>query len=278
MAPSSILPVALVLGAAGLYARAVLVLRRRRRPVPIAQQTAFLGGLALTAIALVSPLDAAAEDLLSAHMVQHLLIADLAAPLMLIGLRTPVLSHFLPPRVLAPLSRRRGLRRALRTLARPLVAIPVYALVLYAWHLGFLFEAAMRSEWVHALQHWSFVAISVLIWWAALEPNRGRVRGELWKIGHILGARVAGMMVGVAFIALRAPVYVAAYGAGERRGLDPLADQQIAGGLMLVLDVAVMLGALAFFFFRAGQDQDRADAEATSSAQTQEARTAVHAS
>ena len=247
-----------ILVATGLYVRAVRVLRARGYEVPVWQQVAWHGGVALTAVGLLSPLDRLGDELLSAHMAQHLLIADLAAPLLLLGLRTPVLVFILPRPLLVPLARRRALRRAFRFIRRPLVAIPIYVLVLYGWHLPFLFEGALKSGAVHALQHESFVVASLLVWWPALEPKRRRLRGELWKIGHILGARLAGMFLGMAFIAIRSPVYEAAYGSGERaHGLDALADQQLAGGLMITLDLVIMLSALAFFFWRASEDHDR---------------------
>jgi putative membrane protein len=254
-------PLVLLAVAVVLYARAVRLLRRRGRTVSNAQQLAWYAGVVILAAALVGPLDALADDLLSAHMAQHVLIADLAAPLLLIGLRTPVLLFFLPRSALVALARRARLRRALRTLRRPLVAVPVYIAVLYAWHLAPLFEGALRNEWLHALQHWSFIAASVLVWWAPLEPQRLRVRGELWKAGQVLGARLGGMMLGMAFLAMRAPVYAGFY--GDRAlayGLTPLADQQIGGGLMMVVDLVVMLGALGFFFWRAGEEHDRGQA------------------
>ena len=251
---------ALVLLALALYARAVRILRRRGYDVPRGQQAAWYAGMALTAIGLLSPVDWWADELLSAHMAQHLLIADLAAPLLLIGLRTPVLVFFLPRGVLVPLARQRGLRRVFRQLRRPLVAIPVFVLVLYGWHLEFMFEAALRNDVVHVLQHQSFVAASLLVWWAPLEPKRRRLRGELWKIGHVMGARLASMMLGMAFLVMRTPVYESYYGdSADEYGLTPLADQQVAGGIMMVLDVMIMLFALGFFFWRSAQDHDRAE-------------------
>ncbi len=194
-------------------------------------------------------------------MAQHVLIADLAAPLMLVGLRTPVLLFLLPRPLLVALARRGALRHAFRTLRRPLVAVPVYIGVLYAWHIGPLFDGALRSEWLHVLQHWSFVAVSVLVWWAPLEPQRRRVRGELWKAGHVLGARLGGMMLGMAFLAMRTPAYGAFYGdSAAAYGLTPMADQQIGGGLMMVVDLVIMFAALGFFFWRAAGDDDRAEA------------------
>jgi putative membrane protein len=250
--------------ALALYGRAVRVLARRGVTVGRGQQAAWYGGVALVAVGLLSPVDALGEELLTAHMAQHLLIADLAAPLLLTGLRWPVLVFILPRPVLVPLARRRRLRRAFAVLRQPLVAIPVFIVVLYGWHLRFMFEAALASPIVHAIQHQSFVLAAVLVWWPVLEPGRRRMPGELWKIGYILSARMAGMMLGMAFIVMRTPVYAGAYGdAAREHGLTPLGDQQTAGGIMLSLDILVMIFALSFLFWRAAQDHDRAEAAAS---------------
>lgn len=252
--------IALVLGATALYVRAIRLLARRGHEVPRLQQAAWHAGIALTAVALVGPFDGYGEELMSAHMLQHLLVADLAAPLLLIGLRTPVLYFWLPRPALVALARSR-LRGLFRSLRRPLPAVAVYVVVLYGWHAPPLFEGALRNDLVHALQHESFVLASLLVWWPALEPKRRRLRGELWKAGHIIGARFAGMFLGMFFIIAGSTLYSGWYGEAEREfGLSPLLDQQIAGGIMLLLDAATMLLALAFFFWRSAQDHDLAEA------------------
>jgi putative membrane protein len=254
--------IALLTLAAALYVRAVRVLAVRGYDVPVGQQAAWYGGMLLMTIALLGPPDALSDDLVSAHMAQHLLIADLAAPLLLVGLRTPVLVFYLPRPVLVPLARRRRLRAAFRFARRPLVAIGIYVVVLYTWHIGFAFEGALESPALHAFQHESFVIASLLVWWAALEPQRRRLRGELWKIGYIIGARLAGMFLAMAFIIASSPFYSGYYGNRSQTeyGIDPLLDQQIAGGLMMGLDLLIMFFALAFFFYRAAEDHDRAEA------------------
>ena len=250
--------VILVAGAEALYLRALRVLRGRRVAVPRGQIVLWHLGIALWVIGFFSPLHSLGEELLSAHMAQHLLIADLAAPLLLAGARNPVLGFLLPRPALVTVARTGWLRGAFRWLRQPLVAIPVYVLVLYGWHLSVFFEAAVRHPFVHALQHMSFVAIGVLVWWSAVEPKRRRVRGELWKIPYLLGARMAGMFLGMAFVLIRTPVYTGVYAAGDRgHGLDAVADQQLAGGMMVVTDVLIMAFALCFFFFRSASDADR---------------------
>lgn len=247
--------------AIGFYLHALARLRRRGVRISRWRQAAFYGGVALMAVALLSPVDGLSDELMSAHMAQHLLIADLAAPLLLTGLRWPLLMFFLPRPLLVPLARMRWLRRLFSFLTRPLVAVPLYVLTLYAWHLTFMFEGALRNDVLHALQHQSFIFISILVWWPALEPNHRRLHGDLWKAGHILAARLGGMFLGMAFIVMRTPAYDGYYGdSAEAYGLTPLGDQQTAGGLMLSLDSLVVIFALSFFFWKAAQEEDRANA------------------
>jgi putative copper resistance protein D len=252
-------PVGIVLVAllVGLYVRAVRVLARRGFRVSRGQQACWYTGVILIAVGLLGPPERYASELLTLHMAQHLLIADLAAPFLLAGIRNPVMLFVLPRPLLARLARRRRLRAVLGFVRRPLIALAVYVLILYAWHFEFAMDAALRHGWVHALQHESFVIGALVVWWPAIEPNRRRMPGELWKAGYILGARVLAMFVGMALIVSRHPAYSFYAERGKTHGLTPLSDQQIAGGLMLSVDIVVMMVALAFFFWRAAADDDR---------------------
>lgn len=252
-------PIAYLLLAEFLYLRAVRILRGRGYEVPFWQQVAWQTAMACMAIALLGPLDPLAEDLLVAHMGQHLLIADIAAPLLLVGIRTPVYAFLIPRPVLVPLARCKPLRSAFRFLRQPLVAIPVWIITLYTWHFSFMFEAALGNDWVHALQHTSFVLASLLVWWSVIEPKKRRLPGDLWKVPYLLGARLAGMFLGMAFIIMHAPAYDQYARRAAEHGWSPLTDQQVAGGMMLGLDLLVMLFATGFFFYRSGQDHDRAE-------------------
>ena len=82
-------------------------------------------------------------------------------------------------------------------------------------------------------QHASFIFAGMLVWWSALEPKRRQLHGDLWKIGHILSARMIGMFLGMAFVLIREPIYTGVYGSGERHGISALADQQTAGAIMV---------------------------------------------
>ena len=112
------------------------------------------------------------------------------------------------------------------------------------------------------LQHASFIFAGILVWWPALEPKRRQLRGELWKIGHIISARMLGMFLGMAFVLIREPVYTGVYDPVERRGFSAMADQQTAGAMMVGLDILIMVFALAYFFWHAAQQYDRDEAKA----------------
>ena len=240
---------------AALYVRAIRVLRGRGVRVRRRQQASWWAGWVIFAVALVGPVDPLGEELFSFHMAQHLLIADAGAPLLLLGLRWPVHLFVLPRPVLVALARRRRLRAAFRVLRRPLVAIPIFVGTLYFWHWEPAFTTAVREPSVHALQHQSFVGASILVWWSALEPHRRRMQGELWKIGHIVGARLPGMFLGMFFIFMREPAYGEVYGqTAPAHGISLLHDQQSAGGLMLSADFVLLTIVLAVFFWRAAED------------------------
>ena len=243
-----------------LYVRAVSILKRRGRRVPIWQQVAWFAGLALIGVALLSPLDDLGEtDLVSAHMAQHLLIADLSAPFLVIGLRWPVYPFLLPRAMTAAIGRSKPIRRAFRFLRQPLVAASLWILTLYGWHMAPAYEAALRNPVLHALQHQTFIVASLLVWTAVLEPTKARVPGGLWKIAHIVGVRFAGMFLGMAFVIVQSPFYTGFYGnRALQHGISPETDQGIAGGMMLGVDMLVMLAALCFFFLRSAEDADRA--------------------
>lgn len=242
--------------ALGLYLYALTRLEHRGFQVPLSQRLSFVAGITLWTVALSSAIDLLAQDLFSAHMAQHLLIAEVGAPLILIGIRSPVLFFMLPKSALKRVARLHRFRRAFAVLTRPVVAIFLYIVILYSWHFVPLFEGALESPALHALQHQSFVLISVLVWWSAIEPAKRRVSGKLWKVGHIMGARVGGMFLGMAFIAMRSPVYEGFYGdRAAGYGLTSTVDQQIGGGMMLTLDMIIILIAAGYFFYRTSEDE-----------------------
>lgn len=253
--------VALLLLASGLYLRALRVLARRRLRVSRWQQAAWWTGIALLAIGLLGPPDAYDDRLMSAHMAQHLLIGDVAAPFLLLGARTPLLLFYLPRPALVLLARQRWLRRAFAALRRPLVALPLYVATIYVWHWSPLFEGALRHSGVHALQHEAFLLANLLLWWCVIEPQHRRMGGQLWKIGYIFAARMSTMFLGMMFVFARGVLYEGFYGRGLREGIRARTDQQTAGGLMMTLDIVVMVLAVCWFFWLASREHDATGAE-----------------
>jgi putative membrane protein len=250
---------ALLLLAGWLYVRALEVLRRRRLHVGRGQQACWWIGIALLAIGLNGPVAAYDDELFSVHMAQHQLIGDLAAPFLLAGLRAPLLLFYLPRPALVLLARRRRLRGAFRVARRPLVALPLWVLTVYLWHLDALFTAALRHPLLHAVQHGCFVLANVLLWWPVIEPAHRRMGGQLWKIGYVFAARMSTMFLGMVFVFSRGILYADAYGRGPREGIRALADQQTAGGTMMSLDIAIMFLAACWFFWDASKRYDDAE-------------------
>jgi len=242
-APLQLLPLALV----GLgYARRARTLRLRGAPVPLARRLSFVLGLALATLALASPVAAIGEErLFSAHMLQHVLLGDLAALALVAGLTGPILRPVLAIRTLD----------RLRVLAHPFVALPLWALNLYLWHLPVLYEAGLSSGAVHALQHILFFGLGALMWAPVVEV----LPAPLWfgtgaKLAYIVVVRLLETVLGNVFFWSGAVIY-ATYERAERLwGLSPLADQGIAGAIMMIEGSVVTIGALAWLFLRLGRE------------------------
>jgi putative membrane protein len=141
-------------------------------------------------------------------------------------------------------------------LRRPLVALPLYVLTIYAWHLSALFEGALRHPLLHVLEHECFLAANLLLWWPVIEPARRRMGGQLWKIGYLFAARMSTMFLGMVFVFARGVIYAGVYGRGMREGISAYADQQGAGGMMMTLDIVIMAVTASWFFWLASQEHD----------------------
>jgi putative membrane protein len=239
LSPPLLLEAAAVVLAYGFRARS---LSRRGRPVPGWRQGCFYVGIALLLVALLSPVDTIGESrLFWVHMVQHLLIGDLAPLLILLGLSGPILR---PVLAVAPFAR-------LRVLASPFVALPIWVLVFYGWHVPPMYEAALDNGFVHGLEHVSFFTAGMLMWAAVIEP----VPGPAWfgagaKAAYVLVVRTFAAVLASVFIWAGEPLYPV-YRGGERIwGISPLADQQIGGAIMFVEGATVTLIVFAWLFLR----------------------------
>jgi len=239
LAPLQLIP---ALGIGLLYWLRARELARKARPVPRIRQLAFYAGLAVAVAALVSPLDWIAEHrLLWVHMLQHLLLGDIAPLLVVLGMNRGLLR---------PLLALRAIRR-LRGLAHPLVALPLWTADLYVWHLRVLYQAALQHDGVHALEHACFFTCGALMWGAVIEPLPGPVWfGRGWKALYTLAVRTAGGVLGNLFVWAGHAFYP--YYA--LRNAAPLTDQRIAGAIMFTEGSLITLGAFAWLFLGWGRE------------------------
>ena len=239
--------------AVGFFAQGWRRLHARRPELaPWSRWPLFLGGVAVVVLGIVSPLDAIAEEYLqSAHMLQHVLIADLGVALALVAVRGPLSMFFLPQDLLAPLARQRSLRRTLSFLLRPRVAVPLWLGVLVAWHLPVLYDAALRHPLAHRVEHLSFVAVGALVWTLVIDPAGHRRLTLNGRIGLAVVMLWMGQLLAYVFVFSFHPYYDVYAEQPERLlGLSPLADQKLAGVVMMVeqlltLGVALVLLVLA---------------------------------
>jgi putative membrane protein len=233
-----------VLLLAALYTRAVVV---GGRPTSVAQPLAFFGGCAALLVALNGPLhDLSDYYLLSAHMVQHLVLTLVAPPLWLAG--TPA---FVIDALLERILRRRILAMAARAVTRPLMALSLYAVALVAWHLPGPYNAALEHHGWHVAEHLTLLATSVIAWWPILSPSRRLP--ALPYAAQLLYLFVFGipMTVVATFVTgAERPLYPWYAAAPRLFGLTPLADQQLAGIIMWVPAGIIPLVAFTVVFFR----------------------------
>lgn len=195
------------------------------------QAAAYLGSLGVLIIALISPLHALSEELASAHMVQHMLLMVIAAPLLVIGSPGWVLTWAIAPAWRpATASWHRLFHNDL--LARPLLPWILYAMALWFWHLPVAYNAALVDPLVHDAQHLSFFIAACLFWRSVLDPLRQRQLQPLTVVLCLFTTSLHSMLLGV-FMALSPTVwYEIDAGRSEVWGLAPLEDQQLAGLIM----------------------------------------------
>jgi putative membrane protein len=247
LAPLQLLPATI---AGVLYALRAHALRGTARAVPGIRQASFYGGLVLI-VATLTATGRLSDELFAAHMAEHLLIADLGALLLVLGLTGPVL---------APVLRIRAFDR-LRILAHPLVAFPLWALDLYLWHVPALHEAAVRHAGVHALQHMSFVFFGANMWMALLGPlPKPAWFGNLAKLVYVIAVRLTGAVLGNVFV-FGGHVFYGVYAAGERaHGISPAGDQNAAGAIMMIEGSLLTIFLFAWLFARTAREGEERQA------------------
>jgi len=221
-----------------LYALGIARLWRHAgagRGVHVARVVAFAAGWLVLIAALLSPLDALGSDLFWAHMVQHELLMVVAAPLLVLGHPIAAWAWAFPPatrRALGRFFHRPGWRGPWLLLTGPFAGWLLHAAALWAWHLPSLFDAALRSEGVHAVQHIAFLGTALVFWWSVLGAGTRREQGialvSLFTTMVHTGA--LGALLTLAPVAFYQPYAATA----PAFGFTPLEDQQLGGLVMWV--------------------------------------------
>lgn len=240
--PLQILP-SLVFGA--LYVVRARTLQRGGKAVPRWRQWCFYSGLALIVATLISPLGALSDELFFAHMAEHLLLADIGALLIVLGMTGPLLT---------PLLRNPALGW-LRHLAHPVVAFVLWSGDLLFWHLIGPHEAAVNNEIVHAIQHMLFVGLGINMWLALLGPlPKPAWFGNLAKLGYIVAVRFVTTVLANTFV-WTGGAFFDVYQAGERaHGISPHDDQVVAGSIMMVEGSILTICLFGWLFLRSARE------------------------
>ncbi|HZQ62198.1 MAG TPA: cytochrome c oxidase assembly protein [Casimicrobiaceae bacterium] len=202
--------------------------------ITLGQASAYGGGSLLLAAALCSPLDGLASELFAVHMIQHELLMVAAAPLLVLGRPLATWTWALSPHarvIVGCWTRQRDVAHAWQALTHPLSAFLIHAAALWLWHVPVLFDAALRNEAVHALQHASFLFSALLFWWAVLQPADARVRGGV-AVLYLFGTMLHTGALGALLTVSTAPWYLAA--TDPAWGVSAIEDQQIGGLIMWI--------------------------------------------
>jgi cytochrome c oxidase assembly factor CtaG len=233
------------------YGRGVLVLRRNRRGPGLRKVGSFYAGLLVVIASLVSPLDALGASLFSAHMVQHLMLILVGAPLLVLG--APVVPMMLSlPRsaraVTRSIERVRVVDAASRAVMKPVVVLALHSIALWAWHLPSLYQAALGDDRLHGIEHVSFVATAMLFWALVIGNRRRRRLGYGPAIMLTFVTALQGAALGVVLTFASTVLYRVHTGRTGAWELSALEDQQLAGAIMWIPAGIVYLGVMCALF------------------------------
>jgi putative membrane protein len=256
--PLVVLPLAL---SAALYTVGTARLWQRAgagRGVRPWQASCFAGGWLLLFGSLVAPLHWLGERMFAAHMIEHEILMALAAPLIAVSRPAGAMLWGLPGSWRGPVggaSQARSFAALWSWLTYPAIATAVHGVALWVWHAPALFNAALRNDFVHWLQHVSFLATGLLFWWALLR-GRERERGYGAAVLCLFFTAAHSGFLGVLIALARRPLYPEQSDVASQWGLGPLEDQQLAGLIMwvpfgVIYTVAALLLA-GFWIARVG--------------------------
>lgn len=241
---SPLLPLALI-GVA--YAVRARTLSRADRAVGTLRIASFYLGLLAVGVGSASPLDAAADQSLIAHTSTHMLIGQIGAFFIVLGLTGGLLQ---------PLLKIDWVSR-LRVLSDPRIAFMLWVLNIYLWHTPPLFELALANSFLHALEHGLFLALGVNLWMPLVGPlPQPRWFGNVAKLVYVVLVFFAMMILGNVLVWAGSVFYAPYRAVDEHWGLEPLADQNIAGGIMMTVDTIFTMALLAWLFMRFARENE----------------------
>lgn len=251
--PYVVVPMLLVAGFYGLGLARLWRRAGRGRGVESWRAGCFAAAMLALTLALIWPFDALGRTFLSAHMLQHVLLTVVAAPLLVLSAPLAAMLWALPPagrRAAGALGHGAAMRRGWRVVTLPVFAWAFYAASLWLWHMPRLYEAATRDELVHALEHLCFLASALLLWWAALQSVRASALGAATGIFLLFTTGLQDGLLGALLTFAPRPLYALYTEPPHLFGLDPLADQQLAGVTMWILGGLIYLAAALVLAWR----------------------------
>ena len=221
---------------------AYVLAARKDRP-SLLRSALFFSGLVLAFVAVTSPVaTVAVHYLVSAHLLQNVVLAEWTPALLVLGLGPWVAGWV--ARTSVP-----------RTLTRPLVALPLWLATYAFWHVPFAYEAALDNRLLLDLEHLSYVTVGLCLWWPVFQDEPWHLPSG-GKAAYLFAAFALASPLGLLFALLPSPLYDTYVQAPRLWGLQPLEDQQIGGTLMAVSEAIVFFGLLAYFFVRFMAEED----------------------
>jgi len=227
----------------------------------------FGAGILTAFIALQSPIDTGGDEfLLSLHMVQHLVLMMISPPLVILGIAgMRPLPHTVAPR----------LRAVWSAITRPWPAVLIFTAVMLVWHIPAWYDATLTTEWIHIVEHITFIGVGLIFWWPIVDPMRvqhGRPISPFVKIAALVLAGIPPTVLGFLFALVGTPVYDFYARAPRLWGMSAVLDQQVAGVIMFGLGNVVYFVAISVIFLRLLGNPGDDEAEVEPSA----AATSVH--
>jgi putative membrane protein len=255
-------PVAILalLAASVVYARMYRRASSRSSALGAGHWLPYGAGIAVLAVALLSPLDALGDHwLLSAHMLQHVLLADIAPALLVLGLRSPILPLGLTPAALRRVAPGGRSGRVLSLLTSPWVAIPLWAAATWVWAIPAMFDFAAQHPTAHAFEHATLFYTGLALWWLIVDPlPRGRLRPGGERLALLGFTRLATAAICVPLTWMTTTQYPLYASSPRSFGLSALADQQLAGASMCFIEFLVFgIAFAAVFISMLGRDDAR---------------------